>query len=76
MKRNTSNIKKSCIGCITDYTSGDYVYFNQMIENPESHNIDFILNQRHDIYIISQLKIMEETFLSYQKVPVKKILEA
>ena len=46
----------------------------KMSDNPESHHIGFISNQRHDMYITSQLNILEEKIVSYQKLFVKKIL--
>ena len=54
------------------YTSGDYVYFNNMKYNPKKHHFGFIFNQRHEMYIISPWKIMEETFLSLPNLFVKK----
>ena len=56
------------------YTSGGCVYFNNMTDNPESHNIGFILNQRHDKYITSPLNITEEKLYHIQNYLLKKIL--
>ena len=56
------------------YTSGDYVYFINMTDNPEINHIGFILNKRHDMYITPQLKIVEETFVSFSELFVKKNL--
>ena len=58
-----------------DYTSGDYFYFNKMTDNPESHHIDYTLIQRDNIYVTSPLNITEETFVSFPKLSVKKMLE-
>ena len=57
------------------YNFGDYGYFNNMTDKYKTNNIGFILNQRHEMYIISLLKIMEETFLSFPKIFVKMFLE-
>ena len=43
------------------YTSNDYFQFNNMKYMPNKHNIGFILNHRHDRYIIPPLNIMEGT---------------
>ena len=54
-----------------DYTSGDYVYLNNMKDQTKIHHIGFILNHRHDIYITSPLKIMEEKFVSFPEISIK-----
>ena len=56
------------------YTSGGYVYVNNVTDLPKSHHIFCILNQRRDMYITSPFKIMEETFVSFPKIFVKKYL--
>ena len=48
-----------CIGCMAYYTSGDYVYFNNITDIPNKNHNGFILNHRHDLYITSPLNIME-----------------
>ena len=60
---------------MTDYTSGDHVYFNNIIENPKKYLIGFILNQRHDMYITSSLGIMEENIVSFLELFVSKMIE-
>ena len=55
---------------MADYTSFDYVYFNNMADKTKRYHIGFILNKRHDMYIISPLKIMVETFVSITKLLV------
>ena len=57
------------------YTFSDYVHFNNMTDNTKRRHIGFILNQRHDRYIISLLKVTEETFKSFPDLFVKKMLE-
>ena len=57
------------------YTSGDYVYLNNMTYKTKIHNIGFILNQRHEMYITSLLNITEEKFVSFPNLSVKKILK-
>ena len=57
------------------YTSGDYDYFNNIIENPKRHHIGFIFNQIHDMYITSPLNIMKETFVSFPNLFVKEMLK-
>ena len=54
---------KLCIGCMAVYTYDKYVYFNNMTDKPKKYDIGFKLNQSHDMYITSTLKIMEEIFL-------------
>ena len=54
-----------CIGCIAAYTSGDYVYFNNMSENTKRHHIGFTFNKRHGMYITPPLNITEEKFVSF-----------
>ena len=55
------------------YTSGDYVYFDNMIDKPQKHQIGFILSQRYAMYITSPLKIKDEIFVSLPNPFVKKI---
>ena len=43
--------KKCYIGCMAAYTSGNYVYLNNITDHPERHYIGFVLNQRHGMYI-------------------------
>ena len=57
------------------YTSGDYVYINNMTDNPKINHVFFILNQRHEMYITSLLNITEEKFVSLPNLSVKKILK-
>ena len=57
------------------YTSGYYVYFNNMRTNHEIKHLGFILNPRHYMYITSPLGIMEKMLVSYLGLFVKKILE-
>ena len=66
---------KCFIGCVEAYTSGDYVYFDNIKDNPKRHHIGFILNQKHDMYIKSPSKITEETFVLLQILFGKKILK-
>ena len=56
-----------------DYNSGDYVYFNNITDKTKSR-VGFILNQRHDMYITSPLKIMEENLYHFQNYLLKQIL--
>ena len=67
--------KECCIGCITAYTYGDYVYFKNMtyITN-ENHN-NSILNQIHDMYITSPLKFMDKIFELLTNLFVDKMLK-
>ena len=55
---------KCCIGCMSAYTSGYYVYFNKMIDKTNKYHITFIFNQTHDMYITSLLKNMEAIFVA------------
>ena len=57
-----------------DYTSGYYIYFNNMTDKPEIRYIDFILDHIHYMYITSLLNIPEETFVSFPKKLFKKNL--
>ena len=57
------------------YTSGDYVYFNNMTDKPKRHHIGFILNQMHDMYVTPPLNITEVTFAQFSELFVKNILE-
>ena len=44
--RESIDYYKTCyIGCMPDYTSGDYVYFKNNEDKPQSHHTFFILNQ-------------------------------
>ena len=56
---------------MTEYSSRDNVYFNNMTDKPESHNKVCILIQRPNMYTTSPLSITEETFLSFPKLFVK-----
>ena len=56
---------------MADYTTGDY----DMIDMLNKYNIDFILNQIHDVYITSPLNIMEENFESMPNLFLNKILK-
>ena len=60
---------------MSDYTSGDYVYFNDMIDTSTKNHIIFILNQSHAMYITSPLKIREETFESLPNLFVNKMFK-
>ena len=57
------------------YTSGDYVYFNNMNDIPNKHHIGFILNQIHDIYITSPLKLWIKHFNHFQTYLLIKLLK-
>ena len=63
-----------CIGCITAYTYGDYVYFNNSIDEPKEHHNNFILNQEPDVYMTSLSKFMDDTFTFMPKLFVDKII--
>ena len=67
--------KNNCIGCMADYTCGDYVYFKKMDDIPTEHHNHFILNQIQDMYIISPLKLMEWIFESLPNLFVDRMLE-
>ena len=56
-----------CIGCMLDFTSGNYVYFNYNKGVSKTHHNIFILNQESDFTITSQLKLLEEKLLSFPK---------
>ena len=45
------------------YTFGGYIYFMNITDHPEIHHRVYILNQRHDMYITSPLKVFEEIYL-------------
>ena len=49
-----------CIGCMPDYTYGDYVYFNKKINALEEHHIQSILKTKTNIYPALLLKLMDE----------------
>ena len=53
--------KKCCIGCMPDYTYGDYVCFNNNIDAPKEHHNQFILNQEPYFYITSLSNLMDDT---------------
>ena len=57
------------------YTSGDSVYFNNMTDKPKKHYTGFVLKQRHDMYITSQLKIIEGKYVLLPKILCKKLDE-
>ena len=57
-----------------NYTSGDYVYFNNITDKPKIYHVGFILNQRDDMYITSPLNILEETYVPFPKIFFKKFL--
>ena len=42
---------------MSDYTYGDYVYFNNVIDAPKEHYNKFILNKEPYFYITSLLVI-------------------
>ena len=54
------------------YTYDKYVYFNNMTDKPKKYDIGFILNQSHNTYITSPLKIMEEIFVSLPNIFISK----
>ena len=62
--------KKCCIGCITGYTYGDYVYFNNSIDEPKEHHNNLILSQKPNFYITSLSKFMGDIFTSLRKLSV------
>ena len=67
-------MKTCCIGCMLDYTYGDYVYFNKIIDAPKEHHNKLILNQEPSFYITSQPNFMEETLKLLPKAFVNKIV--
>ena len=48
--------------CVEAYTDGDYAYYNNMIDIPNEHHHNFILNQIQYMYVSSPLKFMDEIF--------------
>ena len=67
--------EKCCIGCMTAYTYGDYVYFNNENNAPEEHHIQSILKTKSDIYITLLSKLMDETLKYLRKLFVDKIIK-
>ena len=57
------------------YTYGDSVYFRNRTGIPNEHHNNFILNQIHDMYIISPLKFMDEIFESLPNLSVDKMIK-
>ena len=54
--------EKCCIGCMSAYVYGYYVYVHNRIDAPNEHNNNFILNQIPGFYIKSLSKLMDDTF--------------
>ena len=48
IQKNIWKLQKCCIGCMPDYTFGDYVCFKNIINVPKEHNNKFICNQEPD----------------------------
>ena len=67
-------MKKICIGFMSDYTYGDYVYFKNMTDTPNKHYIGFILNEIYYRYITSPLKFIDKIFESLPNLFVDQIL--
>ena len=58
-----------------DYTYGDCVYFNNIIDTPNEHHKHFILNQIPEFYITSSSKLLDDTFTSLPKSFVDKMIK-
>ena len=71
---NIWNSKKCCIGCMSYYTYGDHVYFNNNIYSHKEHHNQFILNQEPDSYITSLSNLMYETLKLLPSLFVDKIV--
>ena len=54
--------RKCCIGCMTDYTYGDYVHFKNINYAPNEHHNHFILNQVIYLHIKSPFKLCDDIF--------------
>ena len=66
---------KCCIGCMSYYTYGDYVYFKNMGDAPNEHNNHFIFNQIPDFHITSPFKLCDDMFESFPKLFFYKIIK-
>ena len=73
---NIWNFKnKFCIGCMPDYTYGDFFYLDNSIYAPKGHHNQLILNQGPNFYITSLSKFMDETFTSLPKLFVDGMIK-
>ena len=52
---------------MSDFTSGDYLYFKDNEEEPKRHHKVFILNQESKFTITSLLKLLKEKCYHCQK---------
>ena len=60
---------------MTDYTYGNYVYFNKINNAPKEHHKIFILNHEPNFYITSLSKLMYDTFTSLPKLFVDEMIK-
>ena len=63
---------KCCIGCMSAYTYGDYVYFKNMNDTLNEHHNNFILNLIPDFHITSPFKLVDDIFESLTKLFVDR----
>ena len=54
--------RKCCLGGMSAYIYGDYVYFNNMTDTPNKHHGRFILNQIPDLHITPRFKLCDDMF--------------
>ena len=70
IQRNIWYLKIFFIGCMEEYTSGDYFYLKELTGIHNEHHNPFRLNQIHDMYITLTLKFMDEIFESFPNLSI------
>ena len=65
---------KLFIGCIPDYTYGEYFYFKNMIDTPNEDHNNSILNHGPTFYIKPTFKLCDDMFESLSKLFVDKVI--
>ena len=68
------NSTTCCIGCIPDYTFGDYFYFRNNTDQSEIYHRVWIFNHIPDMNITSPFNFLAENFVSFPKLFVEKCL--
>ena len=64
-----------CIGCMSAYTYGDFVYLNKENNATEEHHIKSIFKTKTNIYITSLSKLMDETLKYLPHLFVDKMIK-
>ena len=76
IQNNMWNFRKQCCkGCLPDYTYGNYVYLNNIIDAHKKHNNKFTFNQEQDFHRTSLSGLMCETLILLPKLFVIKMIK-